>query len=512
MKLSRPTGLLLLTCFLSTCFTGVAGAAPGDIDRSFGREGAVTLDSTALQYATPDDVAAAPKNGIYALRTVQRCPTYTTCVIERRVDRLRPDGNPEGGIWSGGVFLPIDGDLYDEDASIATDSEERAVIAAATRDGRLALARLNADGSRDGEFGADGIAEFDLGVPVDRTQVAIAADGRIVVAAEPVSGYGGDAVIVARFTAEGGVDPTFNGGAPYVTTLGSGFGGLGLARAGGAVLAGPRCCGAVGNAVHATALDPTGALDSGFGGSGQLFVDDVAAGVGVGAVVVLPRGSIYVVGSGSRSGSAFVMRLRPSGRLDRRFGHRGIAYVRHSHLEVADAMVDRAGRLLVAGTSTVRVRRDSHFGPSRLTILRRLSNGRPDRTFAGGALVRIGALGATKVVGAGLQTDGRAIVLVRSGSCSRTCQSPASVLVRFIGGSSRARCRGHRATIVGTRHGEKLIGTRHRDVIAALAGNDLVRGRGGNDLICGGRGNDRLFGGRGRDRLSGGPGRDRLRQ
>lgn len=512
MKRSWLVWLSLLACWMLTGLAGVASAAPGDVDRSFGREGVVTLDSTSFQYATPDDVAVGPNGGIYTLRTVQRCPGYISCVIERRVDRLRPGGDPEGGSWSDGVLLPIGGDLYQEDASIAVDSEERAVIAAATRDGRLALARLNPDGSPDGGFGSAGIAEFDLGVPVDRASVAIAVDGRIVVAAEPLSGYGGDAVIVTRFTTDGVADPTFNGGAPFVTTLGSGFGGLGVTRAGGTVLAGPRCCGAVGNAIHVTALDQVGGLDPHFGRDGQLFVDDVTAGVGVGAVAVLPNGAIYVVGSGSRSGDAFAMRLRPNGRPDRGFGHRGFAYIRHSHLEVADAMVDRAGRLLVVGISSVESRRDSRFGFSRLTLLRRLSNGQPDRTFAGGSLVRIAALGPSKVVGAGLQAGSKAIALVQSGSCIRTCSSPGSVLLRFIGGTSNARCLGHRATIVGIRHGEKLTGTPHRDVIAALAGNDLVRGRGGDDLICGGRGSDRLLGGPGRDRFSGGPGRNRITQ
>ncbi|UDY22873.1 CocE/NonD family hydrolase [Nocardioides sp. Kera G14] len=78
--------------------------------------------------------------------------------------------------------------------------------------------------------------------------------------------------------------------------------------------------------------------------------------------------------------------------------------------------------------------------------------------------------------------------------------------------SSKATCRGLRATIVGTSGADVLVGTSRRDVIVGGAGNDVIRGRGGNDVICGGRGKDRISGGRGRDRLYGGPGRDRIRQ
>jgi RTX calcium-binding nonapeptide repeat (4 copies) len=72
------------------------------------------------------------------------------------------------------------------------------------------------------------------------------------------------------------------------------------------------------------------------------------------------------------------------------------------------------------------------------------------------------------------------------------------------------RCKGKRATKVGTGRRDVLNGTRRRDVIVARRGNDVLRGRGGRDLPCGGPGRDTLIGGPGRDRLIGGPGRDRL--
>lgn len=74
----------------------------------------------------------------------------------------------------------------------------------------------------------------------------------------------------------------------------------------------------------------------------------------------------------------------------------------------------------------------------------------------------------------------------------------------------RPRCRGLRATIVGSSRGEQIKGTSRRDVIHAGGGRDRVLGRGGNDVICGGPGGDRVFGGAGRDVIFGQGARDRL--
>jgi uncharacterized delta-60 repeat protein len=499
---SRIVRSLLLSSCLFASVAGVAGAAPGDIDRSFGQEGVVRLETEPSAFATADDLAVGPDKTIYVLQTVRRCPT-SVCVVEHVVIRFTPNGAADSSFGPGGtrkVLATGESTPSSERGSLALTADGKVVVAI-TDNGKLVLARLNADGSSDGGFGVGGVARADLGVPVDRVKVAVQADGRIVVGAEPQSGYGGDAVIVARYTAQGGPDPSFNSGAPHVTSLGSGLGGFALSGASRLLLAGPRCCSAVGRSIHLARLDESGRFDSEFGRQGQVFVDDVANGVGVGALVVRPDGRIYVAGLGRRDGDAFVLRLLSSGKLDRKFGHRGIAYIRGTRLRVAGAAVDRAGRILIAGSVS-----------RNLTVLRRLPDGSPDRTFAGGSLAQVRTLGSTQVTASGLQGGSSLVVLGSAGPCYRSCPPPKTFLVRYLGGNSASRCMGKRATVVGTRHGERLVGTRHRDVIAALGGNDLVFGRGGNDLVCGGRGADRLVGGKGRDRLSGGAGHNKVQQ
>jgi uncharacterized delta-60 repeat protein len=510
---SRIVRVLLLCCCLFASAVSTAGAAPADIDRTFGQEGVARVQSAQGVYVSPEDMVVAPGGEIYVLRSALRC-SVSPCAGEQLVSRFTPGGLLDSSFGSAGVRSILnssDGFLPSREGSLAVAPDGRIVVGS-TDEGDLVLVRLNADGSPDASFGKGGVAKVHLSAPVDRVRVAVQADGRIVVGAEPLSGYGGDAVLIARFTEQGAPDPSFRDGNPLITSLGSGLGGMALSGT-ETVIAGPRCCGTEGRAIHLARIDENGAFDNDFGRQGESFIDDVTDRAGVGALIVLPKGGIYVVGSGRNDrGDAFVIKLRSTGILDPKFGRHGIAYLRHSFLDVAGATVDRAGRLLIAGSAPQGTRRGRGFGPRRFALLRLLSSGRRDPTFAGGALIRLASLEANRAVAIGLQQGRRLVVLTSGGQCTRTCESPTALLVRFLGGTSGSRCQGHRATIVGTRHGEKLVGTPHRDVIAALAGNDLVFGRGGNDLVCGGRGDDRLVGGKGRDVLQGGAGRNRLSQ
>lgn len=230
--------------------------------------------------------------------------------------------------------------------------------------------------------------------------------------------------------------------------------------------------------------------------------------------VVLPDGRIDLVGYGGRN--AFALRLLPGGGFDPAFGGRGIAYMQDAFIDGPLVAVDRHGRLAMAGEGRLKSGATESFV---LDLLRRRPNGRRDRTFGGGSPVPLSFstgiapfFGEVNVIGVGLQSHDRPVVLITVGSCVRVCHSPSAMVVRYVGGSSRARCMGRRATVVGTRAEEELVGTPGRDVIAALSGDDVVQGRGGDDLICGGRGDDRLLGGLGHDVFRAGPGRDRIRQ
>jgi uncharacterized delta-60 repeat protein len=505
LKAGRSVSALVIGLVFFAVACGSAAAAPGDLDRFFGQEGIVRFQSPAKADIVPVDLAVGPDDSIYALRREIICGK-ADCTSRLLVTRHDSHGLLEPSFGSSGVvsFGPFhrEGALSESSLAVASDGK---VVIGTVDDGDLVLMRLNADGSLDSPFGVAGVAKVKMGPPIFSPKVAIQSDGRIVVAAESGSGYGEGVVIVARYTAQGGVDPTFNAAAPLLTNLGSGPGGLGLFADGKIALASPRCCPGPSGVVHVGVLDATGVFDASFGDHGHRFLDDVVSRPEVAEVLTLSGGRIDVVGNGDSG--AFALRLLPSGRLDPHFGKQGIAYMSGYKLRVAAAAIDGSGRLVIAGLSPFDFISHHRTG---LTVIRRRVNGRPDRTFAGGAAARLRLSAETRATAIGIQSGNRIVALGEAGDCERECAPPTSLLLRFLGGSSRARCAGKRATIVGTRSGERIIGTAHRDVIAALSGDDVVRGRGGNDLICGNGGNDRLIGDGGRDRLLGGSGNDHI--
>src|SRR5439155_18152885 len=74
----------------------------------------------------------------------------------------------------------------------------------------FAVARLNADGSLDNSFDADGLATIDFGFDDQATGVAVQPDGKIVVTGT-ASGASPD-FAVARLNANGSPDTTFGPG------------------------------------------------------------------------------------------------------------------------------------------------------------------------------------------------------------------------------------------------------------------------------------------------------------
>ena len=224
LKPLRFVQMLVLSCCVFVGAVGAAGASPADLDRSFGQEGVSRLQNDQNgAYVVSEDMGVGPGGEIYVLRSAVRC-SVSPCAREYMVSRFSRDGILDRSFGIAGVrslFTAARG--FTESGSLAVMADGRIVVGA-TDDGKLVLTRLNSDGGPDGTFGSGGEIKLDLGIPVDRVRVAVQADGRIVIAAEPRSGYGGNAVIVTRFTSQGAPDPGFNGGIPLVTSLGSGVG------------------------------------------------------------------------------------------------------------------------------------------------------------------------------------------------------------------------------------------------------------------------------------------------
>jgi uncharacterized delta-60 repeat protein len=421
---------------------------------------------------------------IFVLETSVESCLLAPCRASLFVERFRADGSIDASFGSEGVSAPIPLVSQGSRSSLALTPAGNPVVA--TNDnGEVQLAQLKSDGNLDSSFGKGGMVATGLGN--GRPELAVQPDGAIVVATESRVATG-TSVVLSRYLSDGQPDPGF----PRSSTPDVAMGGMALFGDGQILLGGAGCCVARAESLYLGRFSGNGVPDPGFSPLGLPRLE-VGPHVVVDSVTASADGKVEIVGSDR--GGAFAARVLPSGRVDRRFGNAGIVWMKRVHDTPPRAIVDGKGQTIVSGSNFIE---GEPFAVQAL-VLRRRANGRPDRTFGGGQPVRARLQSIPLAIG--LQSGGRIVIFGEGPTCFRECFDRGRTLSRYLGGASRVRCMGRKATIVGTRMGETLTGTPHRDVIAALAGKDTVYGRGGKDLICGGAGHDRLVDGPRHDRL-----------
>lgn len=290
------------------------------------------------------------------------------------------DGTPDGVV---DVSL---GEGDDVATAVAVQPDGKVVVAgyhAESASSNIFLLRLDADGRLDAGFGKaedgtpDGIVNVSLGDGDDVARgVAVAADGRIVVAGDSINGDSAN-IVVARFMADGTPDASFgaDGGGDGTPDgfvgidLGAGddrANALALAADGGILVAGSH--GGDSANIIVARLDQTGRLDAAFGkaedgtpdGVVSLSLgdgDDVANALGIAS-----DGKLVVVGTtvaADGSSNIVVARLLADGTPDAGFGADGgsdgtpdgfVATSLGEGNDVAAALaVEPDGAILVAG-------------------------------------------------------------------------------------------------------------------------------------------------------------------
>jgi uncharacterized delta-60 repeat protein len=234
----------------------------------------------------------------------------------------------------------------------------------------FALARLTSAGALDSSFDGDGQVVTDFLPGADNGHdaaqaVLVQADGRIVAAGSGVAGAVSVDFAVARYLADGSLDPTFSNDGLVTTDFVGYFDEIrDLALdTGGRIVAGGQSCEFPGNSDEVcdfglARYTATGGLDRRFGRQGRVRTDlggDV--GEGIRGVVVQVDGRIVAAGDTSGPGASDVglTRYRSDGRLDRSFGVNGVVItpVSPSTDEVGGLALQADGRLVVAGTTAV---------------------------------------------------------------------------------------------------------------------------------------------------------------
>jgi uncharacterized delta-60 repeat protein len=240
--------------------------------------------------------------------------------------RLNTDGSLDTGFDTDGKFRTDIGSDDDNGSSVIQQSDGKLVVAGYSNNGGnrdFSLIRLNADGSLDSGFDADGKLMVPVGAVNDYgLSVIVQSDGKLVVAGYSDNGGSNDFSVI-RLNANGSLDTSFGTGGKLLIPVGSS---ADFARSmiqqsdGKLVLAGYSTSG--GADFSLVRLDANGGLDTSFGTAGKLLIP-----VGPGSssdtafsVTQQSDGKLVVAGSSSGDHTDFsLIRLNPDGTLDSSF-------------------------------------------------------------------------------------------------------------------------------------------------------------------------------------------------
>ncbi|MGD2205983.1 MAG: hypothetical protein PVH17_04310, partial [Anaerolineae bacterium] len=260
--------------------------ADGSLDTSFDGDGKVTTDfgggdvGSAL-VLQPDGklVAAGESRDNFALA------------------RYNADGSLDTSFDGDGKVTTDFGGI-DEVMAIVLQPDGKLVVAGfsgsdstSDRNYDFALARYNADGSLDSSFDGDGKVTTDFGADSDLGRaLVLQPDGKLVVAGESRNNFA-----LARYNADGSLDSSFDGDGKVTTDFGGGDRGraLVLQPDGKLVVAGVSR-----NNFALARYNADGSLDPSFDGDGKATIDfgDYAYGS---ALVRQSDGTLFVAGSSS---------------------------------------------------------------------------------------------------------------------------------------------------------------------------------------------------------------------
>jgi uncharacterized delta-60 repeat protein len=304
-------------------------------------------------------------------------------------------GDLDSSFGTGGKQTTDFGD-YDHGSAVAIQDDGKIVVAGRSGAG-FRLARFRADGSLDPAFSADGMVT-EPGGPFSARFVAIQADGRIVVA-----GDSGMDFALARYRTDGSLDPAFAGGSLTTDVGGSDYAqSLAIQADGAIVVAGSS----EGNFAVAR-YSASGSLDRSFSGDGLVTTD--LGGSDRAQAVAIQGGEIVV--AGVSNGDKFALaRYGADGSLS----GDGTVTTSLGGQTANAAAIEPDGAVVVAGAITVVPTDPYAFPHEDLAVTRYTAEGALDTSFGVGGrqTADFGYGYAANDVGRALalQADGKIVV------------------------------------------------------------------------------------------------------
>lgn len=415
-------------------FAPAQAAGPGDLDPTFGADGRIALAAAGafVPRAVGIDRADRIVVGGYLCEpddAVRDGTCLTDGASSFRLARLTPDGGLDAEFGENGFVTTPIGEGRAQAFDLIVRPNGGAIAAGVARSGGhdvFALARYTPSGALDSSFGEGGVALAAVGTAyASLGGIAAGPDGTIVAAGQAVDAEGTPRMAVARFEADGDLDPTFGtGGVTLDGTRPYGYG-LGVATrpSGNTVVAGlfgdsdrleTYRFGEIG-------VDGAGRLRQGATTEQSIGAFSFANAIAGTRNGWLAAGGAYVDG---RSAMAAV-RATDGGALVGGFGRRGRAVVGLLEGAVANDVVMERDRALLIGQAA------TDDGGYAFATVRLTERGRRDREFSGNgaAIVRWPEFPIARATAGALQGHGR-LVTVGVGCAGGTD-------ARCAGGTSR---------------------------------------------------------------------------
>jgi len=373
-------------------------AAAGDLDPSFGTGGLVTTD-----FESRDDFgvgAALQSDG--KIVVAGNSGVFSPFNIDFALARYNPDGSLDSTFGNGGKVSSDFGTSVDAASDVVVQADGK-LVAGGLSGFNFAVARYNPDGSLDTSFGVGGVTTTDFGGSEQVNAVILQADGKIVAAGYTLpSGLPGDFAL-ARYNPDGSLDTTFGTAGKVTTDLGSFDLGFDAEATGDGKIV---VSGRNGDNFALARYDANGALDPTFGTGGKVTTDlggsDQAQGLTIDAAG-------RVVATGPSSGDFALVRYNLDGSLDSGFGAGGIVktdFSGGSPDTAFDVVVDGNGRITVAGGSSPAP------GSAHFALARYDSAGNLDLSFgSGGKVTTAFPSPASNALDLLAQSDGKVVAI-----------------------------------------------------------------------------------------------------
>lgn len=298
----------------------------GGYDSTFGANGVV---STVFSGESSVQVSGIIQHGDGRITVVGQALSSSKWLLAR----YNANGSLDTTFSGDGIAViqaPVSSRVYD---GVANVDGTLLLIGEAYNGQGMVLTRIKANGTLDTAFGTSGVVSPTMDPAGDERAYSIVrqSDGKLVVAGKVM--YSGSSFyksLVARFNADGSLDPSFSGDGYQLIDLGYRYqtvNSLALQPDDRIVLVGSGECDATGDDWQIIRLDANGELDLSFNGDGFDVVDFGNLDDQANDVVVQSDGKIVVVGSAFISGDGTnrgFVRYNSDGSRDVLFGDLGL--------------------------------------------------------------------------------------------------------------------------------------------------------------------------------------------